>query len=313
MFEQAGNFQNPYMGQQFGGGYPYGYNNGYGYQTVPGGAEPSMKLSNVLTDEEIKSLRQAVSQFSLGLTEKETLRAACNHVDSKTGLHSIVTDPITGVSRCSICGYEFGDIDPHNLNSETVKEITDKVIDILQNIKLMYSDLPDSAVREYFQIIPLIDKIPKLFEFASKNLSKLSGTNTMNYQNGMGAASMFNQFSNSFTNMGMMGQPMMNQPMMNQYAANPQQPVGYPGANPFGYPGASQAQPQFAPIGQQQPMFNNANNANVGGYQPSTVGFNYQPTAQQNTPVQPTITAPGAPKAEDTKAEDVTVTKTVNV
>ena len=254
------------------------------------------KQMNALSAEEIKQLQQERSQFSLGLTTREMLQGSCTHRSIDGMSDSLTYDPVTGIARCSICGYEFKPIEAET-SLETIKDSCDTIVDILQTIKILYTDLPADAAREYFQIIPLIGKIPQLFEFAAKNFAKHEANNWQYNNYNMGGISMLNNLNNMF-GMGMGGmapQPMYQQPMM-----NPQQPTmaGYPQAaygapmvgNAFGYQGASQVPPQ--------------------GYAPTNPGFQYQPTPQA-TPAAPTVSAPAAP-ADAAPATD-TVTQNVSV
>ena len=281
MFDQTQNPQMmpPMMGQ---------------YQYQP--QQQAHKQMNALSAEEIKQLQQERSQFSLGLTTREMLQGSCTHRSIDGMSDSLTYDPVTGVARCSICGYEFKPIEAET-SLETIKDSCDTIVDILQTIKILYTDLPADAAREYFQIIPLIGKIPQLFEFAAKNFAKHEANNWQYNNYNMGGISMLNNLNNMF-GMGMGGmapQPMYQQPMM-----NPQQPTmaGYPqaaygapmGGNAFGYQGASQVPPQ--------------------GYAPTNPGFQYQPTPQA-TPAAPTVSAPAAP-ADAAPATD-TVTQNVSV
>ena len=280
-----GMFDYQYQQQPMGGYY-------YNQQVVP-----QQKIPNVLTDEEIKELQQTQDVFRLNLTTREAMQAACNHRLADGTSDSLVFDPTTGTARCTICGYEFTPID----ESTSIEEIKDAAItltNILQTIKLMYVDMPADAARTYFQIIPLIEKVPKLFEFAAKNFNKHEFSQWQ-YNNGsVGAMAMLSNINAMFNGGGfapqqygqpvqqpMMGAP-MGQPMMQPQAPVMQQPVGVvPGVNPFGYPGASHV-PQ----------------------QPVNQGYAYQPG--QPTPVVATVQAPEAPKAEN---ETATVQQSVTV
>lgn len=278
MFDQTNQYGAPQMG-------------GYQFQ-----GQQVQKVMNVLTDAEIKELQQSTSQFSLGLTERESLQAACNHRSADGTQDTLVFDQATGIARCTICGYEFRPIEPE-VSYDTIKEAADRIVDILQTIKIMYTELPGPAAREYFQIIPLIGKVPQLFEFAAKNFAKHE-YNAWNYNNrNMGGAAMFQNLNNMFGASMNMG---MQQPQYNAYAQQPNAQVGYPNpamnngapmmGNAFGYPGASQ-QPQM-------------------GYAPMTQGYQYNPN--QATPVAPTVNAPVAPAVVDSNATE-TVTQKVNV
>ena len=272
---------NPQMGAA-----PTGY---YNFTGVPTQVQP--KVMNALNDDEIKFLQSGQSQFSLGLTQREQLQGGCTHRLPGGASDSLTYDPITGVARCTICGYEFRPVDA-DTSIEDITEAKDKIIDILQTIKLLYTDLPADAAREYFQIIPLLMKLPQLFEFAAKNFAKheLNTWQYQQYQNMNGI--------NLLTNLGNIlgagqvqyGQPMYQQPMMGGMAAGypgaayaPQQPV-MPGANAFGYPGASQPQP---------------------------VNTGYAYTPGQVSPVAPTVQTPATPAAPAAPVAPATASETV--
>ena len=61
-----------YANNNIGGYMPSGY-------TQQQQVQP--KMQNVLTPDEIKSLRKTVDKFSLGLTQEEVLRGRCTHKD----------------------------------------------------------------------------------------------------------------------------------------------------------------------------------------------------------------------------------------
>jgi hypothetical protein len=267
-----------------------------GYYWNPQQVQAQPKVMNALTEDEIKQLQQTSNQFSLGLTEKESLQAACTHRVADGSHDSLVFDPVTGVARCTICGYEFRPVD-ENTDISEIKDSAEKIVDILQTIKLLYTDLPANAAREYFQIIPLIMKTPQLFEFAAKNFAKHE-FNSWQYNNqNMGGIAMLQNLGAMFGGgQPMMGaqQPMMGQPMGGQFVGYPQAaPMGQPmmgaqvGANPFGFAGASQ--------------------------QPVNPGYQYQP-GQVQQPVQPTVAAPVAAEAAPAQeAATETVTSKVTV
>jgi hypothetical protein len=263
-----------------------GNNMGYGFpqqQMMYNGIQPQAmpKRNNVLTDEEIKKLQANRTQFTLSITEDEHLRAACNHRTADGTRDALTDDPLDpNVKVCAICGQRFVPIDPTSPREE-VQAATDAVVNILQTIKIMYQDFPAEAARQYFDIIPLIGKIPQLFEYAVKNLAKYENTNGYGFQ---GASPSAMGLLNNF--MGMMGsggygfagaQPQYQQPQMQQQV--------YPG-NPFGYPGASV--PNY---GYGQPQ---------AGYMPQSAGFAYTPQA---TPEAPAPT----PAAEESKTTTTNV------
>ena len=277
MFDASNNNGMMMGGMPAMGGYVYG-----------GMAQPMQKFSNPLSADEIKRLQQKGQQFSLNVTEEEMLRGICNHRNAEGTGDTLVFDPITGEARCTICGYKFKPIEA-NVSPEEIKEDVERIVDILQTIKLMYIDLPADAAKEYFPIIPLIEKVPQLFEFAAKNMTKHETYNWQYANRNMGAVSMFNNLQNIF-GAGMMAQPqqMGFNPAMGQPQMGFNPAMGQPG---FGYPGAS------VPGAMPNPAF--------GGYAPQTAGFQYTPGVP--TAATPTVNeaAPVAPEA--------TVTQNVSV
>lgn len=292
---------------------------GYNYQ---GMNQPMQKHGNVLSNEQIKSLQQKQQQFSLALTQEEYLRAVCNHRNMDGTGDTLVYDPETGEATCTICGYRFRPIEP-NVTPAEIKEDVDRIVDILQTIKLMYVDLPPEAAKDYFPVIALIEKVPQLFEFAAKNMAKHEIYNWQYSNKNMGAFNMFNNLQNMFS--GGYQQPMYGgmpqgnpQPYMNPYMNNggygapmPNPALNNPnmmGGNGFGYPGASQ---QSTP--QMNPQM-----VSGGGYSPTTNGFQFvpgqnpnmvNPAQNQGNPGQQVASAPEAPKTEETS----TVTQNVTV
>lgn len=262
---------------------------GYNYQGFQGQPQATQKFNNVLTPEQIKRLQQNTEQFQIGLTEEEMLRAVCNHRSADGMSDSLVFDKMTGIARCTICGYEFRPADSGE-SIDNIKDAVERVIDYIQTVKIMYYDFPASAAQEYFPIIPLLMKLPKLFEFAAKNMSKHEAYGWSYNSNNMGAVQMLNNLNSMFGGMNMgYQQPMMGQPQM----AAPQFQPQAPAMNPF-----NMQQPmQAAPAPSVAPIFNpSAYTA------PVYPGYTPQPN---NTPVAPT--------ADPAVATDATVTKEVTV
>jgi hypothetical protein len=161
----------------------------------------------------------------------------------------------------------------------------------------MYVNLPVEAGREFYQIIPLMEKIPQLFQYAAKDMSKYESIGWQYSNRNMGAMNLFNNLQQLFAggaqpNYGFQQQP----PMYGQpnYGAQPQAQPG----NGFGYPGASAA---------ANPLLNNGVPPMASGYQPQTAGYSYIPGAP--APVAPTVDVPnnGPTTEEITVAQPVTV------
>lgn len=267
---------------------PQGY--GYGmYPNQPGtnyGQFPTAKMTQPLTPEQIRELRSTGSGFSLKVDPIEILRSHCTHKDN--GNIALVKNG-DGSSTCSICGATFNLVDK---DIEEVQAVVQAVIDILQSVKTYYLDIPENYVKDYFNMIPYLEKLPKFFEVALHNFAKYENGAFLNQNNNMFGFQMLNALTSpGYGQMGggmMGGQPQMGMAPAYQPQAYGQQPqmgmAPAPGYNPFGgvqpmnqgYAPQQQAQPtqnQQPAQTQEQPQQNNNN-----GGQPqqvvSTKSFN---------------------------------------
>lgn len=186
------------------------------------------KNTNPLTKEQAAELRQTGGGLSLVPTREESLRAICTHRDLNTGESRLVSND-DGSVTCTICGSTFSTLE---VTQDQVKEATNVVLDILQNTKALYLDIPEDVCAQYFKIIPLVEKIPQLYKVASDNFKQYEGINPLSNE---GSNNLFARYN------------MMTGPVMPQYNYQPMQ------YQPM-Y-GQQLVQPQFA---QQQPMMNYA-------------------------------------------------------
>lgn len=270
-------------------------NQGYGMypqqqQGTNYGQFPTAKMTQPLTPEQIRELRSTGSGFSLKVDQLEILRSHCTHKDNG---NIALTRNGDGSSTCTVCGATFNLIDK---DVEEVKAIVAAVIDILQSVKTYYLDIPENYVKDYFNMIPYLEKLPKFFEVALHNFNKYESGAFLNQNNNMYGFQMLNALTSpGYGNGGMMmgGQPQMGMapmyPQQQQYV-QPQMGMNMgmnaaPGMNPFGSAqpmnqgyGQPQQQPQVQnqqPAQQQEQQQNNNNN---GGQQPqqvvSTKSFN---------------------------------------
>lgn len=251
----------------------YGDQNGFmnqGMQQQWGGVQQNQpKQMNYLTPEEIQKIMKKENQFSLALTETEVLRAFCNHRKTD-GSDALIENPVDGTCRCEICGYTFKPLDAHGTGREQIEAAVSDTLDLLQTIKMIFVDMPADVAREYFQIIPLIEKIPDLFDRAVKNYSKHETFNPyVNSGKNLGTAQLFAALTGFFGGQPYGGQQMYQQPQ--QFNGQPNGFYQQPMSNGFGYMGGAgyNGQP---------------------GYQPQTNNFqtNYgQPGWGQTAPQQP--------------------------
>ena len=275
----------------FTGNYNYA-----GYNQV----QQTPKVKSVYSEEEYNTLVKKENSFSLGITKDEYLRSYCNH-RKMDGSDSLMLDPLTGIATCTVCGYKFKPCD--DISMDEIQEEVNSVLDILQTIKIMYIDMPVETAKEYFQIIPLIEKIPKLFDLAAKDMAK-HDNNPWNYNTqSQGAMSVLNNIRGMFNNGYVPNTVDMNQGNVNPWG-QPNTVQGNPALNPnaFGYPGANQMAP-----GMGAPGVGGFNNA--GGYQ-ANPGYTYTPDPNAATVPTATTTVPGGqPVANNTTAQ-VTVPTT---
>lgn len=221
-----GNYQN----QQYGYGMPY--NNGVQYQGQP----QKINQCNTLTPEEINQLRSTGGKFSLNLTREEALKGICYHLNAD-GSPAWIDNP-DGSSTCTICHETWHS---NQLDQEQIQQATDNIISVLQTIKLLYKNMPEAAAKEYFQIIPLIKKIPQLYKIAEDNFHTYEGAYS-GYMGGISPFAILNQFQTGF----------MNQPM-GGYGY--QQPMGgYAAPQGAAMPGY-QGQPMYQPPVQGAPGY----------------------------------------------------------
>lgn len=166
------------------------------------------KQSSTLTEEEYSRLVKQDTAFSLALTETDLIKGICNH-RTLDGMKDTLVQEIDGSVRCIVCGYRFSPVDP-SMTKDDVNEAVGLVTDILQTVKMLFIDMPVEAQREFFQIIPLLGKVPQLFELATRNFSKHENYNAWGYRGAnMGTMNMFNMLAGTLSGGAPMGPGMM--------------------------------------------------------------------------------------------------------
>ena len=310
MANQPNDYGNAYGYPQYGQQQPWGP---YGFAPVDRGfaytPRPQPKNVQPLTQDQIQKLRQGSNGFDWKVSEEDILRAICTHRE-KNGVAAL-TEVGEDVWHCSICGATFKST---SKNLDEVTAATNTIIDFLQTAKSMYLDAPDNLISQYFQIIPILEKLPVLYRKAVDNYNYYEGCPTgtipisgMNYQSGFQTLDSMLAY-NPMAQYGAPGQPMGYNPNMfqqryyngypvggyvppqaggqvppapwdmNQYNGYGQQPNGYPndmgGPNPFMYNGGQQAP---AP-GVMPPVQQN----NVQAQQQNNVPPQSAPPIQQN-------------------------------
>ena len=240
-----------------------------------------------LTQAEQNELKKKSPAFTTELTRDELLRSYCTH-RNKDG-STLVENP-DGTGTCTICG-ETVVFPANGYTKEEVQEIVMKFKNLLNAIKCQYFDIPPQIVKEFFQIMPYVEKVPELYNLAMQNFNSynrnanIGGTNpvlgTDNY-NFWNSFDMFHGAGNGMVmnNGGMMmnGMPMNPQQVMQANMVNGGGMVM--GGNPFFT--AGQPQQVMNNMGQPNAQVPNTNNQQQAG-QP-------QQTQQQGNPSSPMAT-----------------------
>lgn len=230
---------------------------------------PQPRFTQPVTQEMSKMIFAQEDDLSVKISPIEKAKNQCTHKFPGTGQLALV-EGNDGKVTCRVCGESFHLIlDP----SAQIAKTTEDMRDILQSIKTMYLDIPENFVKEYFQLITLLERAPALFEKAANNFKMYDSYNTspMGVYPGMNSFQQVNGMIGGANMGGIVPQPM--------YGYNPAQPGYYqqPGyySQPNGY----------------------YNNAPQQGYYQQPVQ-NPQQTPQQNWPVnaygQPVPPAPSA-------------------
>ena len=272
------------------------YNNGYNQNPyygafVQGQPQADIPWTQPLNKEEAATLKKKDPGFVLKSSEDELLKAKCTHRDPNLRKPTLVQ---TGerTYKCLQCGEEFNIVDA---SEEEIEKYVSTIIDILQTTKMMYVNMPPQAVTAYFNMIPFLEKLPKLYKIAQDVFKRATGANTLQtYGNATG--DVFAQLANS-VGAGFGGYPYyQQQPQM--YAApnsmpnmsynpnmnmNMEVPYGAPSMQPYNPQAVYPTTPGFYGDPNQNPIM-------AGGQQ--TQYYNNQ---QQAVPTVPAATVDQAP------------------
>ena len=241
------------------------YNQGYPTQQRP-------QMNNPLTDEQRKLLLQKEDTFNLTVTPEDYARAICTHKNPQDGTFACVINPDKSVT-CKICHATFY---PDIVTEEYVNDGVNKMLNTFQTLKYIGVDLSEEVIRQYFAIIPYMEKSPQLYKLLNKTFSKYHVNNQVIPQNGMNLFAMYNAITNptvpiSAPNYGYGYQQPM-QPQMNGY----QQPM-----TPF-----TGMQQQM--MGGTNPFYQQPMQPQMNGYQqPQGAGFQQQQQPPMNQPINP--------------------------
>ena len=265
--------------------YGYGYPQPYGYAQAQ---VPQPKMTQLLTQEQMNILAKQGRSNELQIDENEFLAALCCHRKDNKSVLQATND---GRVYCPICGATFNMVD--GLTEETVKDATEGILDVMQTTKAMYVDIGENVGKQFFQIMPLVKRIPALFRLASEDLARYESIGNMQTAQGASGYAVLNTMMS-----GMGGYP-YGYPQQPMYGYQPPQQMAPQGYQP------QMAQPGYA-YAPQAPM--NAAPMYNQGYAPQTAyapqqdanpfvatGAPAQQPAPMTPPPQQPANAPAAP------------------
>lgn len=239
----------PYMAAQFYGANPMVYN------TVP-----MPQNQNALTEDEIKRITTTKpSKLDITVPEDEIIRSMCTHKHNGRDVVVLTNDANHTTCYCPICGKTWKD---RTYTKEEVQELVYDLISAMQHAKWV-ADFPIQLVREYFAMIPILEKFPDLYEYAMKNFNRYMTQNGYTTASDASAYARYNAVWGGGNNF--VANPYPTHPT---YPIQPQQPAGYygqqqqvPGYAPAavqaqqpGYYTGAPANPMTNPMQVQQPM-----------------------------------------------------------
>ena len=274
--------------------YPYGTSVGSAYPTQ---AAPQPKFTQPLTEEEQKELMRTSVPFTTQIERRDLLKSFCTH---RRGKDTTLVPNSDGSFTCSICGTTMT---LEDYTEDDGEEISAKAINYLNNIKVKFYDIPDDIVKEIMQIIPYIERLPKLYKLANENFGRYTGYNqNINPALASPYYGVWNNFDMMHGGYGY-GYPAYGQPMMNQ-PQTPVQPPVYGGYPAYPDPTMQYGQP-MSTMGLQQ-------NQMVMGGNPLYAQPTQPMMNQPQTPVQQTVPNNAQPtQPVPQQADTVTTTATV--
>ena len=195
---------------------------------------PTPQNNPSLTAEEMKLIAsQNPSRIDIAISETDKYRAICNHKDQNKIDRVVQLNDGSGDVFCPICNCRWSS---ENLSKEEVKELCDKLISAMQNDKWV-GDSGVQLTREYFAMIPLLEKFPDLYEYAMKQFNKYCSTNGYTSANDAAIYSQYNNLMGFSSGYGYNPQPQAyyTNPGQGYYGAPAQQYGGYQGMpmNPY--------------------------------------------------------------------------------
>lgn len=113
-----------------------------------------MRRKSILTEEEGQKLKKEIKD-EFEITETEMEEAICNHIwgcGQYFGHQAFYALP-NNIIHCERCGEEFQWLEDSELTREKVTELTESVVNIIQNIKVRWINPPEEYARHLYQTI----------------------------------------------------------------------------------------------------------------------------------------------------------------
>lgn len=222
----------------------------YGYQYAQQQV-PVIQWTNPLDAEGERLLKEKAPEFNLlEVSKEESLRASCTHRDPAS--RSLTLQPLgNGSYRCTKCGSELNIVT--GIDEAEAERHVNGIIDLLQTAKMFYLDMPPASVVGYFQMIPFLEKLPRLLKIAQDTFNKSDAGAAIQgqYQTGNPWANLQQAVASPFN--GVPGAD-YTQPWANQQPVQMQPPVqGMPGQVPQG--NVFQQGTPVSPYNYQQPVY----------------------------------------------------------
>ena len=272
------NYPNPYQQAQTA------YGNYYQYAPVN-----NVEWTQPLTQEEARSLKTTAPAFDiLNVSKEEMVKSHCAHRDP---IKKQLTLRSTGDGQtfvCTQCGEEFNIVD---VSEDEVERYVNGIIDILQTAKTFYVDLPPKTIDAYFQMIPFLKKLPRLYKLAHDTFTRATGNPSVQaaYMSGNPWYTMGQAVSGAYN-----GMPQYGAPQYGGYA---------PGYAPVqGYYGQPNPTPAAPPQNGVNPLMSSQAPADAQGQVPFTPTY----SAPQNGYQAPANQGGQAPAVQDNKGMTTT-------
>lgn len=254
------------------------YNNNHNYV---GGAvnmnrPPQVKPTNGISKEKYRELINSggSNKVDVAITEDDYTKALCTHRDPTTGEDGLVAiDYENSIYRCRACGRTVHIIE--NMTTEDVSNAAKHLIDCMETMKVIWAQIPEDVLKNYFDIEAVIEKVPHFAKFAVNYLNTLN-QNPYNINNPT-----TNSFAVFNTLMGggvMPGYGMPQQTVYN-HGYNPAYGQGMPQQQPIYNQGMGMSSQPVYPVGNAgfagNPAYNNQMMQNGVS---NTFGNNFAPT-----------------------------------